>query len=131
LQHSLVLGCPLTGDRAVRVYWRPDATPLLTVGAFTPAYTPPPMNLPQLARLAIVLFQGNPSVRAEGYFAITSNTVQFGARLEVSYTLSAFSVNGFLALDVLINFEPFHFVADVAGMIAVKTGGHALFSIQL
>jgi hypothetical protein len=131
LYDSHVLSFPLTGDMAVRVYWKADANLLLTVGGFNPAYTPPPMNLPQLARLAIVLFQGNPSVRAEAYFAITSNTVQFGARFEVSYSLSVFSVNGFLALDVLINFEPFHFVADVAGMIAVKTGGHALFSIQL
>src|SRR6185295_6168494 len=73
----------------------------------------------------------NPDVRAEGYFAITSNTVQFGARLEVSFGFSAFNVYGFLAFDVLIHPVPFAFVADIAGMIAVRTGSHVLFSISL
>ena len=39
---------------AVRVYWGDNANFLLTVGGFHPAYTPPPMNLGQLARLGIV-----------------------------------------------------------------------------
>jgi hypothetical protein len=76
---------------AVRAYWKENSNLLLTVGGFHPAYTPPPMNLPQLARLAIVLFEGNPDVRAEAYFAVTSNTVQFGARLQLSYSLSVFN----------------------------------------
>ena len=88
-------------------------------------------NLPALRRIAVVLFEGNPDVRAEGYFAITSNTVQFGARLEVSFGFSAFNVYGFLGYDVLIHPVPFAFVADIAGMIAVRTGSHVLFSISL
>ena len=57
------------------------------------------MNLPQLSRISIVLFEGNPDVRAEGYFAVTSNTVQFGARIELNYGVHGFSVSGFLSLD--------------------------------
>jgi len=128
---SRVLTFTLTGDMAARLYLKDNANLLLTVGGFNPSYTPPPMNLPALRRIAVVLFEGNPNVRAEGYFAITSNTVQFGARLEVSYRFSAFNVYGFLALDVLIHPRPFAFVAEVAGMIAVRTGGHVLFSIRL
>ena len=131
LYDSHVLGCTLTGDMAVRVYWKENSNLLLTVGGFHPSYTPPPMHLPQLARLAIVLFEGNPDVRAEAYFAVTANTIQFGARLQLSYSLSVFNVAGFLSLDVLVHRHPFHFIADVAAMLAVRTGRHVLFSVQL
>ena len=116
---------------AVRVYWGDNANFLLTVGGFHPAYTPPPMDLGQLARLGIVIFQGNPDVRAEAYFAVTSNTVQFGAHVEVYYGVSAFNVFGFLGLDVLIQFNPFHFVAEIAAMLGVRSGSDVLFAIQV
>ena len=128
---SRVLTFTLTGDMAVRVYWKDNANFLLTAGGFHPAYTPPPMNLGQLARLGIVIFEGNPSVKAEAYFAVTSNTVQFGARVEAYYGVSAFNVYGFLGLDVLIQFDPFHFVAEIAAMLAVRTGRDVLFSIKV
>jgi hypothetical protein len=128
---SHILTFTLTGDMAARLYLKENANLLVTIGGFNPSYTPPPMNLPELRRIAVVLFDGNPDVRAEGYFAITSNTVQHGARLEISYGFSAFNVYGFVAYDVLIHPVPFAFVADVAGMIAVRTGSHVLFSISL
>jgi hypothetical protein len=131
LYDSRVLNFTLTGDMAVRVYWKENANFLLTVGGFHPAYTPPPMNLGSIARLGIVLFQGNPNVRAEAYFAVTSNTVQFGARVEAYYGIDVFNVYGFLGLDVLIHFDPFHFIAEVAAMLAVRTGSDVLFSISV
>ena len=121
----------LTGDMAVRAYWKDNANFLLTVGGFHPAYTPPPMNLPELARLGMVLFQGNPHVSAQVYFAVTSNSVQLGARVEVYYGIDLFNVYGFLGLDVLINFNPFHFVAEITAEIGVRTGDTVLFAIQL
>ena len=130
LYDSRVLSFTLTGDMAVRVYWKVNANLLLTVGGFNPAYTPPPMNLPELARLNIILFDGN-RTSGRGDFAVTSNTIQFGARLELAYRFSMFKVAGFLALDVLITRSPFHFVAEIAGMVAVSAGGHSLFSIRL
>lgn len=128
---SRILAFPLTGDMAVRIYWKDHANLLLTVGGFHPAYTPPPMNLGTIARLGIVLFEGNPDVRAEAYLAITSNTVQFGARVEIKYGIPPFNVYGFVGLDVLINSNPFHFVADIAATLAVRNGSHVLFSIRL
>jgi hypothetical protein len=131
LYSSRVLIFPLTGDMAVRIYWKDNPNFLLTVGGFHPAYTPPPMNLGNLARVGIVLFQGNPNVRAEGYFAITSNTLQFGARVELYAGADIFNVYGFIGLDVLMNFNPFHFIAELAAMLAVRTGSHVLFSVKL
>jgi hypothetical protein len=128
---SRVLTFTLTGDMAVRVYWKDNANFLLSVGGFHPSYTPPPMNLGELARVGIVLFQGNPHISAQAYFAVTSNSVQFGARVEAYYGIELFNVYGFLGLDVLINFNPFHFVAEITAELGVRTGDTVLFAIQL
>lgn len=131
LYDSRVLTFTLSGDMALRVYWKDNANFLLSVGGFHPAYTPPPMNLGELARLGIVLFQGIPHMSAQVYFAVTSNSVQFGARVEVYYGIDLFNVYGFLGLDVLINFNPFHFVAEIEAQVGVRTGSDVLFAITL
>ncbi len=128
---SRVMTFTLTGDMAVRVYWMENANFLLTVGGFHPAYTPPPMDLGELARLGMVLFQGNPHISARVYFAVTSNTVQFGAQVEAYYGIELFNVYGFLGLDVLINFDPFHFVAEIEAELGVRSNSTVLFAIQL
>jgi hypothetical protein len=65
LYDSRVLTFTLSGDMALRVYWKDNANFLLSVGGFHPAYTPPPMNLGELARLGMVLFQGIPHMSAQ------------------------------------------------------------------
>jgi Family of unknown function (DUF6603) len=131
LYDSRVLTFALTGDMAVRIYWGDNANFLLTVGGFHPAFSPPPMGLGPLNRLAIVIFSGNPSLRAESYFAVTSNTLQFGAKIELRAGASVFNVYGFLSLDALIQFDPFHFVAQIGAMLAVRSGSSTLFSVRL
>jgi hypothetical protein len=128
---SRVMTFTLSGDMAVRIHWKENANFLLSVGGFHPAYTPPPMNIGEMARLGVVLFQGNPHVTAQAYFAVTSNSVQFGARVEAYYGIDLFNVYGFLGLDVLINFNPFHFIAEIEAGLGVRTGDTVLFAIQL
>jgi hypothetical protein len=130
LYDSRLLTFTLTGDMALRLYYGDDANFLLTVGGFHPSYTPPPMALGRLRRLAIVIFSSSPSLRAEVYFAVTSNTVQFGAKIEL-LAGGRFKIYGFLSLDVLIQFSPFHFVAEIAAMLAVMLGSHTLFAVKL
>src|SRR5688572_1348275 len=132
LYDSRLLTMALTGDMAVRFYWGGENANILgTVGGFHPAFTPPPMDLPPLDRLTISIFDGNPRLRGESYFAFTSNTQQFGTKLELYYGVSAFSVEGFLSLDALLQFVPFRFIAEVVGSVAVRAGGSTLFSIRL
>jgi len=128
---SRLLAFTLTGDMALRIYWGENANFLLTVGGFHPDYVPPPLALPSLNRLAISMWAGNPRLSAEAYFAVTSNTVQFGAKVELYYGVKIFNVYGFISLDALIQFEPFHLIAKVAGQVAVRSGGSTLFSIKL
>lgn len=128
---SRLLAFTLTGDMALRIYWGDNANFLMTVGGFHPDYVPPPLDLPALNRLAISMWAGNPRLTAEAYFAVTSNTVQFGAKVELYYGVKVFNVYGFISLDALIQFEPFYLIAKVAGQVAVRSGGSTLFAIRL
>lgn len=128
---SRVLSFTLSGDMALRIYWGENANFLLTVGGFHPAYPPPPMDLPDIRRLAITLMTGNPRISAEAYFAVTSNTVQFGAKVEAYAGADIFNVYGHLSLDALIQFDPFHFIVSIGAMVAARSGSTVLFSVEL
>ncbi len=132
LVDSRLLAFTLTGDLALRLYWGADANFLVTVGGFHPAYQPPPLGLPALHRLTIALVAGeNPRLTLETYLAVTANTVQFGARLELYAAAWKFNAYGFLTFDVLFQFNPFYFVADVTAMLALRVGSSAIASIKL
>ena len=131
LYESRLLCFTLTGDMAVRLYWKENANFILTVGGFHPAYTPPPMSLGSLQRLGITIFDGNPRLRAETYFAVTSNTLQFGAKAELYFGIEIFNVYGMIAFDVLIQFDPFRFVATLSAMLAVRSGSAVLLGIRI
>lgn len=129
---SKLLGFNLSGDMAIRLDWGVDANFLLTVGGFHPAYEPPPMDLPTIRRLTLSLLSGdNPRLRLEMYFAVTSNTAQFGAKLELLASASKFNVYGFLSFDVLFQFNPFYFIAEITAMLALRVGSSSIASIKL
>jgi hypothetical protein len=101
------------------------------VGGFHPQYEPPPLNLPTLRRLTLQLTTGNnPRLTLEMYFAVTSNSVQFGAKVEL-YAGSYFAVSGFLSFDVLFQFNPFHFIASIQAKVALLAGGSEIASVSL
>jgi hypothetical protein len=132
LYDSKLLSFTLAGDMAFRFNGGSDPNLLLTVGGFHPAYQPPPLALPALRRLTVQLLAGsNPRLTLETYFAITANTVQFGARLELLATAGPFDVYGFLAFDVLLQFNPFYLVAEVNAMLALRRGSSSIASIKL
>ena len=73
----------LTGDMAMRLKWEGSPNFALAVGGLHPAFNSPPA-FPKLERIALNLCAGdNPRLRCEAYFALTANTVQFGARAEL------------------------------------------------
>lgn len=131
LVNSRILIDPITGGLVLRIYWGGEPNFLLSAGGFHPSYTPPPMNIPPLERIGFVVVAGIPMVRAEVYLAITSNSVQFGAHVEVIYGVSFFNVFGFVSLDVLIQFNPFLFIAEVTAMFGVRTSSDVLFGIRV
>lgn len=121
----------LTGDMAMRLKWQDGPNFALAVGGLHPAFNPPP-NFPKLERVAINLSSGdNPRIRCEAYFALTSNTVQFGARAELYAEAVGFSVQGDIGFDVLIQFSPFQFLADFHAQVQLKRGSRNLFKVRL
>jgi hypothetical protein len=129
LAHKFVL----TGGMALRARWSsgPGSGFVLAVGGLNPRFAPP-AALPPLARVAIALSSGeNPRLTCEAYFAITSNTVQFGARAEVYAAAYGFSVEGDVGFDVLIEMRPFHFIADFHASVQLKRGSRPLFKVSL
>lgn len=121
----------LTGDMALRARWGTNPTFALSAGGFHPRYTPPP-GFPVLRRLTIALATGNnPRIRLEAYLALTSNTVQFGARVEVYAEAAGFNISGTMYFDALLQMSPFEITVDLGGSVALKRGKSALFSISL
>lgn len=134
LYDSYILTLPLAGDMALRIGYGDNPAFVLSVGGFHPAFNPPPQPaLPaNMARLTINLLAGNnPRLTLTTYFAITSNTVQFGAKIELVAKAWKFQVVGFLAFDALFQFSPFYFIVGVSAMVAVKAGSATILSISL
>lgn len=121
----------LTGDMAMRLKWEGSPNFALAVGGLHPAFNPPP-NFPKLERIALNLSTGdNPRFRCESYFALTANTVQFGARAELYAAASGFSIQGETGFDVLIQLDPFHFLAEYHAQVQLKRGSTNLFKVRV
>jgi hypothetical protein len=104
---------------------------VLAVGGFNPRFAPP-AGVPSLSRVAIALSSGNnPRLTCDAYFALTSNTVQFGARAQLHAEAYGFSVDGDVGFDVLISRAPLHFIADFHASAQLKHGSHSLFKVAL
>lgn len=132
LYDSRLLTFTLTGDMAFRLSWGAQPLFILSVGGFHPSFRESPADLQHMTRLSLSLASGeNPRLTIQCYFAVTSNTVQFGAKVELYAEAGGFNVYGYLGLDVLFQFEPFHFIADLYAGLALRRGSTVLMGITL
>ena len=132
LYDSSILTMTLEGDMAVRLKWGDNPDFILTVGGFHPSYTPPPLALPTLRRLAInILNTSHAKIRIECYQAVTSNTVQFGAKAEVYFGLSECSINGNIGFDALFQFSPFYFIVALSASFSLEACGIDVMSVRI
>jgi hypothetical protein len=130
LYDSRVLFITLEGGMGLLVNWGNNSNFVFSVGGFHPQFTPPPLPFPAPPRLAVnILNETYARVRIEGYFAVTSNSVQFGARVEVFFGVSAFNIDGHFGFDALFQFDPFYFSFSLSVSLSVKLFGMGVFSI--
>jgi hypothetical protein len=136
LYDSRVTQFVISGDMAMRLNWGASPTFAVSVGGFNPRFQPPP-GLPKLERAAISLATSdNPRVRLESYLAQTSNSVQFGARLDVYAAIDAgilgtFSASAYLGFDALVHFPPLSFVVDIYGGAAIRHNGNPILAADV
>jgi len=131
LYDSKLISFTINGDMALRADWSSQREFLLAIGGFHPQFTPP-AGFPSLNRVAINMPSGIVSkLRLAAYLAITSNSVQFGATLDVFIGVSGCGITGHLGFDALLQLDPFQFTADISGSVAVTVGGDDLSSVSL
>jgi hypothetical protein len=122
---------PVTGSGAVRARWSGSPTFVMAVGGLNPRFAPP-AGFPTLDRVAIALCAGkNPRLICDSYFAITANTVQFGAHVSLYAEAFDFSISGDLGFDALVTLDPPHFLIDFHASVQLKRGSHNLFKVTL
>ncbi len=136
LRDSRIASMALAGDLAVRANWGDDASFLLAVGGFNPRFRPP-AGFPALRRLTLSISdRDNPRLRLSAYLALTSNTVQFGARLDLYASVSVpalgtFAIAAVVSFDALITLDPLGFAVDIHVAVALTWGGDPVLAVFL
>ncbi len=131
LYDSKLLTYDLSGDMALRVNGGENPNFALSLGGLNPRYQPPP-GFPTLARLQVNVSNGdNPRLSLQAYLALTSNTLQFGALLELYAESGGFNISGHLGFDCLFQFSPFEFIADISASVALRRGSTTLAAVGL
>lgn len=133
LYDSTIVGIRLEGDMAFRLFWGgPTKGFLMSVGGFHPAYTPEEgMNVSDMRRLSMKLDYSVLKIGLETYLAVTSNTFQIGARMDLKVGWDGFGLTGYAGFDALFQFDPFMFMFDIEAGMAVIVGGARILSVDL
>jgi hypothetical protein len=128
---SHILAFELLGEMALRLHWGDEPDFAVSLGGFHPRFKPP-AGFPALQRLTVSIGDGdNPRLSCSSYLAVTTNSYQFGANVELYAAFGGFSVHGYIGFDALFIFSPFSFDVDFAAGVDVKYDGMTLLGIHL
>ena len=131
LTGSQVVGLLITGDMAVRAAFLDDPTFLVAFGGYHPTFVPPD-DFPDLEPVGVSLDTGDAlRISLGGYFALTTNSVQVGARADLWAGTDAFSLEGGTSFDAIFNFDPFSFAIDLSLWVSVTAAGFELLGVLL
>jgi len=130
LAGSNIAGIQVHGDLFFLLRGGDDPLFVLSVGGFHPRYARP-AGVPALSRVQLDLLPpGFPGLRSETYFAITSNSVQFGAHLQLCDEIAGCGVDGWFDFDTLFLWNPsFSFSVHVSAGVAVQVLGETLMGV--
>jgi hypothetical protein len=132
LAGSKIAAISVSGDIGLLIRWNGGAAFALSVGGFHPKYTPP-RELADLHRIALQMSPPVPilKVRAEAYFAITGNSIQFGGGVWFSADIGVVSGEAWLTVDALFQWAPriyFVFVVDCG--VTIKAFGETVAGVS-
>jgi hypothetical protein len=121
----------MSGEMALMLAWGDDANFAFSLGGMNPRFQPPP-NFPQLKRCCVSIGDGdNPRFSSSNYFAVTSNSVQFGASVDLYAAAAGFSIHGWIGFDALFIFTPFSFIIEFSAGLDVEFEGESLCAIHV
>lgn len=132
LNGSRIATFTVFGDIGFLLRWGGSPEFAISAGGFHPRYSPP-RELAGMQRLGMDL--SPPAIltlRSESYFALTSNSVQLGSRVELGADLGVADISGHFAFDALIIFAPhFAFMIDLGIGLTVRVFGVTLLGVQI
>jgi hypothetical protein len=132
LRDSHIAFLSLTGSLVVRARFGSSPTFVLAVGGFHPRFHDLPPGIPPQDRVGMQLDYGIVKIRLGSYFAITSNSVQFGAEASLEAAGGGFRVQASVGFDALFLFEPsFHFEIDYSINGSIKYKSVNLASVRV
>jgi hypothetical protein len=120
LANSYLAGITIQGDLRIRIRGGSNSLLAISAGGFHPSFTPP-AGMAGMRRIGADLSPGPIlRLRLEAYAAITSSSLQFGARVELRAGIDGFGITGSFAFDALFVTEPsFGFVVALSASISV------------
>jgi hypothetical protein len=121
---------PITGDLSLRSSWFHPKSDALAVGGFNPHFQPP-AGFPTLSRVALDLSEGPLHFHLSAYLAITSNTFQIGAVVDLKAHVCDCDVAGHFAFDALFIKNPFSFIVDVDASASISFEGQTFAGVHV
>lgn len=134
LYDSKVLCFVIYGDSAFLLAWGNDPRFALSLGGFHPKFTPPPPPIifADLKRLTIGISSGSDfQLTCQAYQALTPNSLQFGARVDLYAAVAGAVVTGYMGFEALFYFSPFSFEVWIGAGVSIKYQGASLADVEL
>lgn len=133
LRDSRVMFISLTGQFAFRALFGDKPTFLLSAGGFHPKFTDIPPDIPApFQRVGAEFSIGIVGLRFEGYFAVTSATVQGGSSLRVWGDVGVAAFEGGFEFNAIIYLVPrFRFEVDIHVWAGVEVFGIDFASVDI
>jgi len=130
---SHIATMPVTGGLAMLARAGRNPAFIFSVGGFYPGFNKFPTGFrAPTERLSISISNDkNPRLRLEAYFALSSNTVQFGAALDLYVEAGPFSIQGWLNFHAMFVFSPFYFATKFSAGLVLKFESKSVFEITL
>ena len=131
LANSRIAGFSVSGDFGLLIGFA-DPQFALSAGGFYPGFQPP-ADLAGLRRITIDM---SPpallTLRAEAYVALTANSFQLGARVDLRADVGPVGAQGYIAFDAIVMWAPkFLFQADLTAGITLLALGESFAGVDL
>jgi hypothetical protein len=120
----------ITGSLSLRHSWTHPKSTVLAVGGFNPHFQPP-AGFPTLSRMALDLSNGPLHLQLSAYLAVTPNTFQVGAAVDLKAHVCDCDVAGHFAFDALFVRKPFSFIIDVDASASISFHGDTFAGVHV